>query len=227
MKTLQATYAVRRDEIRARLAEFARVPRSEYFYELAYCLLTPQSSARNAGGAVRDLRRLRFRETGIDPTEILADRNHYIRFHATKAKRLLRLRGTFDGINRHLYNGSAGMQLRQWLVDNVNGLGWKEASHFLRNIGYRDLAILDRHVLKNLKSHGAIREIPAALTQKRYLATELIFHSFADRLDRNRCILRSHLDHGPEDGRVELAAEILRLDMLCDQLEIFIGVAGR
>jgi N-glycosylase/DNA lyase len=64
-------------------------------------------------------------------------------------------------------------------VVNVKGMGWKEASHFLRNIGYRDLAILDRHILRNLKLHGVIRSYPASLTPKRYLAIEKAFERFA------------------------------------------------
>ena len=57
---LRATHADRSREIRARLAEFAAVPAGEYFYELLYCLLTPQSSAVNAGRVVETLRERGF-----------------------------------------------------------------------------------------------------------------------------------------------------------------------
>ena len=58
-------------------------------------------------------------------------------------------------------------------MDNVKGLGYKEASHFLRNIGRgKNLAILDVHILRNLKRCGVIRKIPATLTKKTYLDTE-------------------------------------------------------
>src|SRR5256885_1237436 len=64
-------------------------------------------------------------------------------------------------------------ELREFLVDNVKGLGMKEASHFMRNIGIgKDLAILDRHILKNLKLYGVVDEIPNSLTQKKYLDIE-------------------------------------------------------
>ena len=69
--------------------------------------------------------------------------------------------------------------LRAWLVANVKGLGLKEASHFLRNIGRRDLAILDRHILKNLRYHGLLRTLPRTLNVRRYLATERRFRCFA------------------------------------------------
>ncbi len=70
-----------------------------------------------------------------------------------------------------LYCGSAcAFAAREWLVGNVLGLGYKEAGHFLRNIGLaEELAILDRHILKNLVILGVIDEIPKSLTRKRYL----------------------------------------------------------
>ncbi len=65
---------------------------------------------------------------------------------------------------------------------NVKGLGWKEASHFLRNIGRRNLAILDRHILRNLKRHQVIRSLPKTLTAKRYKAIEQQFARFAEAI---------------------------------------------
>ncbi|GAJ17855.1 unnamed protein product, partial [marine sediment metagenome] len=32
------------------------------------------------------------------------------------------------------------IKLREWVVKNFKGLGYKEASHFLRNIGYKNFA---------------------------------------------------------------------------------------
>ncbi|MFI5201154.1 MAG: DNA lyase, partial [Candidatus Kapaibacterium sp.] len=58
----------------------------------------------------------------------------------------------------------------------------KEASHFLRNIGVRGLAILDRHILKHLKRLGVIKLIPTSLTKKRYLEIEKRWKKFADRV---------------------------------------------
>ena len=54
-----------------------------------------------------------------------------------------------------------GYQAREWLVHNVKGIGYKEAGHFSRNIGFtQDLAILDRHILKNLKKLEPIDGVP-------------------------------------------------------------------
>jgi N-glycosylase/DNA lyase len=37
---------------------------------------------------------------------------------------------------------------REWLVNNVSGLGMKSSSHFLRNQGAKNLAIIDTHIIK-------------------------------------------------------------------------------
>ena len=176
---LRELYSTKQHAIRKRLEEFTRVPKEEYFYELVYCLLTPQSSAVNAGKAVALLKERNFFETEIDPELLLHQKNFYIRFHRTKAKHLTAMKPQFPDISRHLANGSSNKELREWLIQNVKGLGRKEASHFLRNIGHRDLAILDRHILKNLVRVGAISRLPKTLTTKRYSAIEEKFLKFS------------------------------------------------
>ncbi len=179
---LRALYGERRERIRKRLAEFAAVRPEEYFYELAYCLLTPQSSAANAAKAVDALQKADFLVNDIDPVNILRRESAYIRFHNTKAKRLCEVRREYPEILRTLSDGLDGRELRSWLIRNVKGLGWKEASHFLRNIGHRDLAILDRHILRNLRRFRVIRAMPKTLTPLRYLAIEERFARFAARV---------------------------------------------
>jgi N-glycosylase/DNA lyase len=181
-KELLAEHRLRGAAIRRRLADFKNVPESEHFYELAYCLLTPQSSAVNAGRVIEKLIAADFLGRGEDPTPILRAKAHYIRFHNTKARRLLEARLRLSEIERVLSSGEAPPATRIWLVGNVKGLGWKEASHFLRNIGRRDLAILDRHILKHLARHGVIHSIPPALTAGRYRTIETRFARFAEEI---------------------------------------------
>jgi N-glycosylase/DNA lyase len=168
--------------IKSRLREFQDVPSSDYFYEIVYCLLTPQSSAVSAEKAVHLLRKHNFSGADIEPEELLHQKDFYIRFHKTKSKHLVALKEQFPEIVQHLLNGSTSIELRTWLVNTVKGLGWKEASHFLRNIGHRDLAILDRHILRNLIRYGVIKRLPKTLTAKRYLAIEKKFLVFAHRI---------------------------------------------
>ncbi|MBI2619097.1 MAG: DNA lyase [Ignavibacteriales bacterium] len=183
IKRLLRLHETRKNAIRARLREFARVPPQDYFYELVYCLLTPQSSAERAEMVVAALREQHFAELGGDPEPILRMPAHYIRFHRTKARHLVRAREEFSEISAELKNGSPAPDLREWLTRHVMGLGYKEATHFLRNIGRNGgLAILDRHILRNLKRFGVIRTVPPALSRKRYLKLEQSFQKFAGRI---------------------------------------------
>jgi N-glycosylase/DNA lyase len=179
---LRARFEERREAIRSRLDEFAAVKPEEYFYELVYCLLTPQSSALNAAKAIEALKKADLFGKNIHVAPLLRDKRFYIRFHNTKARHLNEAKSKFHEITAILSNGSTSTQLREWLVGNVKGLGLKEASHFLRNIGHRDLAILDRHILRNLKKYNVIKTIPTSLTPRRYRAIEAKFAQFAKRI---------------------------------------------
>lgn len=168
--------------IRERLEEFAAVRQEEYFFELLYCLLTPQSSARTAARVVDRLRTADRWEDASFLASVLGDRASYIRFHNTKARRIVEAWHHFPAIRQMLAERPEAEEQRRWLVANVHGLGWKEASHFLRNIGRRDLAILDRHILKNLLHHRVLSGPPGALTARRYAAIEQEFRHFGAAL---------------------------------------------
>lgn len=188
LRSLLRLYEERKSAIRERLGEFKQVPRSEYFYELVYCLLTPQTSAASAAKAVELLKRSDFANRDIDPAPLLHQKDFYIRFHQTKGKHLIAIKKQFPLIAQHLVNGAPGKSAdgrREWLVKNVKGIGYKEASHFLRNIGHRSLAILDRHILKNLVRLGVLSAadgLQKTLTPKRYFLIEKKFRKFAERI---------------------------------------------
>lgn len=179
IEDLQQEFREKRSAIRTRLEGFRQVPPEEYFFELAYCLLTPQSSALHAGAAVVALREARCFDRPAQTAMILRRSGQYVRFHNTKAAHLADAWKLFPCVAERLAGKGPASDLRAWLVENVRGLGWKEASHFLRNIGYRDLAILDRHILRNLKAHGVLREVPTTLTPRRYRSIESGFSRFA------------------------------------------------
>lgn len=164
--------------IAERIAEFGAVEPHEYHYEMLYCLLTPQSRALHAGIVVDKLRAAGWPERSIDPVPILRDPAHYIRFHNVKGARLLRLRAMRNEVQELLQSPLDSQALRDALVAKIDGFGMKEASHFLRNIGRLDLAIIDRHILKHLFAAGAIDTIPKSMTPKRYRTVEAVFDEF-------------------------------------------------
>jgi N-glycosylase/DNA lyase len=182
VEELRSELATRHDAIQARLADFAAVKPEHYFFELVYCLLTPQSSAVNAGKAVALLQARGICADCSELATLLHQNEFYIRFHNTKARHVLEAQEKFPEIARQISKEPDAARLREWLVRNVKGLGWKEASHFLRNIGRQNLAILDRHILRNLKRHQVIRTLPRTLTKKQYHAIEHKFARFAETI---------------------------------------------
>jgi Thermostable 8-oxoguanine DNA glycosylase len=85
------------------------------------------------------------------------------------------LRGRLDDFDCHL-------ERRDWLVreKGIKGLGYKEASHYLRNIGLRGYAILDKHILRCLTELKIIDDPKPPNTRSRYLTIEEKLKSLAE-----------------------------------------------
>ena len=164
------------------------------FAELAFCIFTPQSKALSCWKAINILndKKLLF---SASAQEISKNINN-VRFQNNKAKFLVQARQQFThngqlNIKKVLKSFDNPITLRKWIIDNIKGIGYKEAGHFLRNIGLGlDLAILDRHILRNLKFYNAIDEIPLTLTPKIYLDTEQKMIKFCNDIK----IPMSHMD---------------------------------
>jgi N-glycosylase/DNA lyase len=152
----------------------------EWFSELCFCILTANSKARTALQIQRELGISGFCEACAgDVKKCIMYYKH--RFHNNKTKYIVEARKHTAIKKTVLALAKTGgpAHAREWLAETVKGLGYKEASHFMRNVGYTDLAILDRHILNLMKEEGLISERPKTLTKKRYLETEKLFQSLA------------------------------------------------
>lgn len=180
---LRRLHEQHRDAVRVRLAEFRAVPAERHFHELCFCLMTPQSSALQCNAVAEELERRNFLEHGFDPAPLLRSwQDGYVRFHNTKARRLLELRDRFGEVRALLASDMDDKPLRNQLAATVNGLGMKEASHFLRNIGRTRLCIVDRHIIRNLLRLGVLETWPASISVRRYLDIEERFEDLAERV---------------------------------------------
>jgi N-glycosylase/DNA lyase len=167
-----------KSEIKKAISGYQKVwDSSEAIYEeLCFCILTPQSSARQAMKAINFLKEKKLLHRGSAEEKEPYVKN--VRFFRTKAKRLEEVQMRFPAgkikeilIENGLPNDP--IKCREFLVNEVNGYGLKESSHFLRNIGFgEDIAILDRHILKNLAKCGVINKVPNHLSKKNYLEIE-------------------------------------------------------
>lgn len=181
---IMARYQEWKPGIRSRLAEFRSVAVSKYFYELCYCLLTPQSKAIHCDEVVRVLEKNDFQNSEFNPEPFLhPSKSVYVRFHKTKSRRLIALKINYPHIVPLLASTVSTKDIRENVVRKITGLGYKEASHFLRNIGKTDVTILDRHILKNLLTIGAIKSLPKVISPKKYRELEAIFEDVAAQLN--------------------------------------------
>jgi len=191
IKDLAEVYKIRKSQIKSRLADFKKVYAADgarWFEELCFCLCTPQSKAVNCDKAVCNLKKTKTLFKG--PAEKIASQlRGLVRFHNNKSKYIVQARKIFykNGkvdIKNRVNSFRDEKKARLWLVENINGISLKEASHFLRNIGMGDdLAIIDRHILTNLKKYGAIKNLPKSITPKQYFLLEEKMRQFSKKIN--------------------------------------------
>lgn len=176
-------------EIDEKIKEFnpKNISDKERFLELCFCLLVANCSLDRTKKNWESNKQL-FLDAN---QKNLASRLKQLgqRFHNNKASYIIEARKHLGSLNSLLKNKEE-FELREFLVKEIKGLGMKEASHFLRNQGFRNFAILDRHVLKTLKDNHFIREIPKTLTKKKYLEIEEKLADLANELKTTQ----AHLD---------------------------------
>lgn len=178
---IEKVYQEKKNDIEKRLQEFKDTWKNgsnkDIHVELSFCILTPQSKAVNAWKAISTLRdnNLLFEGNSDEMVEFL----NIVRFKNNKAKYLVELREQMKDekgkiITKDFFSKFTSVnEARNWIVKNIKGMAYKEAGHFLRNVGFgEDVAILDRHILKNLVRLGVIEDVPKTLTPKLYLEIE-------------------------------------------------------
>ena len=195
---LRRDYRSKKPLIVKRLAEFKKVYEKgdrAIFEELCFCILTAGSSAKMGLRTVKALKDLL--RSGSEKELQRRAKEHRVRFW--------RLRPSYIVHTREYLDSACGLKLRRLIESfdsrdarrdffarnkGVKGLGYKESSHFLRNIGFPGYAILDKHVLNSLREMGVIGKRMRPTSRAGYLAIEKKLERFARELD----IDMDHLD---------------------------------
>ncbi len=176
-------------EIHKKLREFENIIKNAseeaIFEELVFCIFTAGTSAKMGLSAIRAVRsilpgasedelrkRLRgvYRFPNVRSKHVVHTRNYLARQYGLKLRTLLL---SFED----------PAQRRDFFALNkdIKGLGFKEASHFLRNIGFRGYAILDKHILQCLFELGITESVRAPHSRSKYIEIENKFRSFSER----------------------------------------------
>jgi N-glycosylase/DNA lyase len=186
---LRAEYAQRKREIRVRLREFRRVWQTaddhRLWEEMVYCIFTAGASARMGLKSVEALRPLLGDGKQVEMTKALVDAG---------AHRFPNARPAYVIVTRDYLRETCAMRLRDrlqgfrdpfarrdWLARDpqIKGLGYKEASHYLRNIGFKGYGILDKHIVRCLHELNIVDSSKPPTTRGRYLETEQKMRAFA------------------------------------------------
>ena len=177
-----------------RILEFKRLgkkPNKEIFKELCFCLLTANFNAERAIVIQTriDNEFLRLSEKKL--AKRLKELGY--RFPNTRARYIVAAREYMRNIKQKLdVFDDEECKAREWLVREVLGLGYKEASHFLRNIGYRNLAIIDFHIVDLLVKSKLLKK-PKVLNKKTYLHVEKLLKKLGKELNLNLAELDLYL----------------------------------
>ena len=192
---LRETHATLRGEIRARLTEFDQVWQSRsdarLWEEMVYCIFTAGSSAASGMTAVNAVKPLLDSGSRAAITRALKRPPAY-RFHNVRAGHIVAtrqfLRTNFSmRLRDQLDSFRDPDERRDWLArtPGIKGLGYKEASHFLRNIGFKGYGILDKHIIKCLAELGVIDSAKPPTSRSRYVASESRMKDFAKDIGIN------------------------------------------
>ena len=176
-----------------RKQDFIRVGKSspEIIYgELCFCILTANTSAE-MGIRTQEIIGLEGFLNFDEETMRKKLKEARYRFYNVRSKFLVQSRWIVDELP-HIIAMKDRIGARDYLVSNLKGIGYKEASHFLRNVGVFDFSILDKHILNMIRKEHPERKFLVG-SRKNYLETEKTILEFADSISLEPGILDLYL----------------------------------
>ena len=187
-----ATHRARRKDIKKRLGEFQEVWRhgsdARLWEELVYCIFTAGASARMGLNAIDAVRSLLLDGEPDEMTQVLREAGAH-RFPVARPRYIVTTRNYFRvnfgmALRERLRSFSDPFERRDWLAQEkqIKGLGYKESSHFLRNVGVKGHAILDKHVMRCLAEMNIVDTARPPANRRKYLEVEQEFRRFAEQI---------------------------------------------
>src|SRR3989338_8776586 len=207
VQILRQSYRRKQKDIRSRLAQFRQffeepvcwtysnnemrlmpspLPNHKrLFEELAFCILAANTSAEMGMKTVDALRGMLH---SAAPEEMTARLRGIYRFINVRPEYIAHCREYLGSMDEDFYEVIGAVEdpqdRRDFLADNsgIKGIGCKEASHFLRNLGFEGYAILDKHVISSLHQLGVLPGNKAPSSRSAYLSMEEKYLGFAAEL---------------------------------------------
>jgi N-glycosylase/DNA lyase len=191
IESIREAYTTRFLEIKAKTLEFENIWKSEtdekLWEEMVFCFFTGGCSAKMGLRSIEKVKSILINGKYEDFVEALSGTHRYplARSKYIVASRTFLIEHFDMKLRDKLSSFSSNLERREWLVKEkrIKGLGYKEASHYLRNIGFKGYAILDKHVLRCLAELNLIDEPKPPNNGFRYLTIENILKKFADDVE--------------------------------------------
>jgi N-glycosylase/DNA lyase len=180
IEKIKTAHSERREEILERLSEFEAVWQTgtdeRLWEEMVFCFFTGGCSARMGIRSVEAVKPILLSGNHAELADALRGRHRYPNARAgyIVASREFLQEHCDLRLRKKLQSFTDDFERRDWLVKEkrIKGLGYKEASHYLRNIGFKGYAILDKHILRSLAELGIIDDPKPPNTRLKYLTVE-------------------------------------------------------
>ena len=158
---------------------------TNFWEEMVFCFFTGGCSARMGLNSLEAVRSILLTGTQQELAAALKGVHRYPNARAryiVASRDFLREHCSLE-LRKTLHSFSCSIERRDWLAreKGIKGLGYKEASHYLRNVGFKGYAILDKHVLNCLVELKLIEEAKPPNTRSRYLTLEDKVRKLADQ----------------------------------------------
>lgn len=160
------------------------------FLELCFCILVANTSVEKTQAVWKKIYKNFLFFSKDELKKELKELGY--RFYNKRANYIVSARKFIKRIDSVIKN-KKDFEIREWLVENIKGIGWKESSHFLRNLGFKNFSLLDRHVLRLLWKNKVIDKIPKTISKNRYLEIEKKLKNIAKCLNLNLAELDLYL----------------------------------
>lgn len=187
---LRASYEEKKEKIKSRLDEFKEVFEKgddrRIFEELTFCILTSAVGPRvglNALNAIKDA----LVHGGEEELYMKLENEHKYPEKAgyvVHTREYLKREYNFE-LRGLILSFENPIDRRDFFASNkdIKGIGYLQASHFLRNIGFFGYALLDKNVLRSLYELGVIEDTRPPSTRNKYIDMENRMKQFADAIE--------------------------------------------
>lgn len=178
VEDVRQAFEQRRDVVEERLEQFEQVNMTgerRWFEELCFCVLTANTSAEMGLEAMDAIRPVVHDVSADELSDVLEG---VYRFYNVRAEYIVHNREKFGYALKRQVSSLRLREARAFLAREAKGIGFKEGSHFLRNVGVGAPAILDKHVLRCLSELGVV-DVDRPSSREAYERCEDAMRSFA------------------------------------------------